>query len=53
MVGDRMHDIRAARVCRTASLGVLWGYGGEAELRDGGANQFISKPYELSRAVVM
>lgn len=33
MVGDRMHDIRGARENGLRSVGVLWGYGTEDELR--------------------
>ena len=34
MIGDRAGDIVAARANRVRSVGVLWGYGSEAELAD-------------------
>ncbi len=34
MIGDRSHDILAARKMRIASIGVLYGYGSETEIRD-------------------
>jgi len=47
MVGDRMHDIRAAHVNGLKAVGVLWGYGGEAELRDAGADWLAATPAEV------
>jgi phosphoglycolate phosphatase len=47
MVGDRMHDIRAAKANGLRSVGVLWGYGGEAELRDAGADWLAATPAEI------
>ncbi len=47
MVGDRMHDIRAARANGLRSVGALWGYGGEAELRDAGADWLAAIPAEV------
>jgi phosphoglycolate phosphatase len=38
MVGDRSHDIIAARANRVAGLGVLYGYGTREELLDAGAD---------------
>jgi len=51
MVGDRHHDIDAARVNSVSSLGVTWGYGSESELRSAGALNLISSPAELPTAV--
>jgi phosphoglycolate phosphatase len=48
MIGDRMHDVRAARRNGARSLGVLWGYGSRAELEDAGADGLISAPSEFS-----
>ena len=50
MVGDRRHDITAARRHGMASIGVLWGYGSEAELRAAGATRLIGAPTQLPSA---
>jgi phosphoglycolate phosphatase len=47
MVGDRLHDIHAARGNALRSIGALWGYGGEAELRDAGADLLAASPAEV------
>jgi len=47
MVGDRLHDIHAARANRLRSIGVLWGYGGKAELTEAGADALASTPAEV------
>lgn len=47
MIGDRMHDIRAAKANGLRSVGALWGYGGEAELRDAGADWLAAAPAEI------
>jgi phosphoglycolate phosphatase len=47
MVGDRLHDIHAARGNALRSIGALWGYGGEAELRQAGADLLAASPAEL------
>ena len=51
MVGDRYHDIRAARANGIRSVGVLWGYGSEAELTEAGANTLVSSPLALVSAL--
>lgn len=38
MIGDRGHDVRGGRVNGTRTMGVLWGFGSEQELRDAGAD---------------
>jgi phosphoglycolate phosphatase len=38
MVGDRRHDVQGARANGIPCIGVLWGYGDEAELRAAGAS---------------
>jgi len=48
MIGDRHLDIEGARHHRMASIGVLWGFGSEAELRDAGADQLIATPSALA-----
>jgi phosphoglycolate phosphatase len=47
MVGDRYHDIHAARSNDLRSIGVLWGYGGEAELTEAGADSLAATPADL------
>lgn len=49
MVGDRHHDVRAAREHGLGAIGVLWGYGGPAELAD--ADRLVRSPAELGRAI--
>jgi phosphoglycolate phosphatase len=47
MIGDRSHDILAARQNGVRSIGVLWGYGSRSELVDAGANVLVSTMDEL------
>ncbi|MGA0604176.1 HAD hydrolase-like protein [Caulobacter sp. KR2-114] len=47
MIGDREHDILAARHNGVASIGVLWGYGDRDELANAGADLIIDRPEEL------
>jgi phosphoglycolate phosphatase len=47
MVGDREHDVRAAARNGIPTIGVLWGYGNEAELTEAGATLIIREPGEL------
>jgi phosphoglycolate phosphatase len=49
MVGDRHHDIRAARVNGTCAAGVLWGYGSREELAD--ADRLLEQPAQLTSLV--
>ncbi|MEM9735295.1 MAG: HAD family hydrolase [Pseudomonadota bacterium] len=51
MVGDRRHDIEGARANRIPALGVLWGYGGEAELRQARADALVETPGDLLGAI--
>ncbi len=50
MVGDRHMDIDGARHHGMRSVGVLWGFGGEAELRAAGATLLVACPSELPGA---
>jgi phosphoglycolate phosphatase len=50
MVGDRHHDVAAARANNVRAVGVLWGYGSPAELS--GADGLATHPGDLARAVV-
>lgn len=47
MVGDREHDVHAATRHGIPTIGVLWGYGSEAELTGAGAAALIRQPREL------
>ncbi len=49
MIGDRHHDIDAARAVGMRSIGVTWGYGSEDEL--GQADRLCSTPMELLAAI--
>jgi phosphoglycolate phosphatase len=51
MVGDRLHDIHAAQANALRSIGVLWGYGGQAELQKAGADVIVASPSELASHV--
>ena len=48
MIGDRHMDIEGARHHGMRHVGVLWGFGGEAELRQAGAERLASHPKELA-----
>ena len=47
MIGDRMHDIIGAKTCGIKSIGVLWGYSEENELKENGADYIVSTAAEL------
>lgn len=47
MVGDRRMDMDGARRHGLRGIGVLWGFGDEAELRDAGADALVTRPREL------
>lgn len=47
MIGDRMHDIHAARRHGMTSVGVAWGYGGIEELTAAGATAICDRPEDL------
>ena len=49
MIGDRSHDIRAARLNGARAIGVLWGYGSADELRE--ADSLVRTPAELVATV--
>lgn len=48
MIGDRRMDIEGARHHGLRSVGVLWGFGGEAELTEAGAGQLAREPAQLT-----
>jgi phosphoglycolate phosphatase len=47
MIGDRSHDMVGARNNGMTALGVLYGYGSEAELLDAGAHHVCATPQAL------
>lgn len=47
MIGDRHHDIDAARENGALALGVLWGYGSREELEAAGARAVFSTPAQI------
>jgi phosphoglycolate phosphatase len=47
MIGDRHMDIDGAHHHGMRSVGVLWGFGGEGELRDAGATRLAGAPDQL------
>ncbi|HMN43753.1 MAG TPA: HAD hydrolase-like protein [Povalibacter sp.] len=47
VVGDRCHDVRAARAHGLSSVGVLWGYGSRLELAEAGATFLVRHPQAL------
>ena len=49
MIGDRSHDVRAARMNGARAIGVLWGYGSAEELA--GADAIVRTPAELVAAL--
>jgi len=51
MVGDRSHDVLGAAAHGIACAGVLWGYGGRAELENAGAEWLCARPAELLELV--
>ena len=52
MVGDREHDVLAAKRNGVRSIGVLWGYGTAAELTAAGADVLCAAPGDLARTVL-
>lgn len=48
MIGDRRMDIEGARAHGMRSIGVLWGFGDEAELRRAGADVLATEPAQLA-----
>ena len=51
MIGDRKHDMIGASANAVRGIGVLWGYGSEAELVGAGAELCAENPGQLIRIV--
>jgi phosphoglycolate phosphatase len=49
MIGDRKFDILGAKTNGLRTIGVTWGYGSIAELRDAGASALCDQPKGLHR----
>ena len=47
MVGDRKHDVVAARRNAVSTLGVTYGYGSEEELLEAGVERLCRQPPEI------
>jgi phosphoglycolate phosphatase len=47
MIGDRKFDVIGAKNHGIRSIGVLWGYGSEQELREAGAESICENPLQL------
>lgn len=52
MVGDREHDMLAARYHGAGAIGVLWGYGTPTELIESGAETLVGSPAELAEIII-
>lgn len=51
MIGDRKFDVLGAEANALQTIGVLWGYGGRAELQEAGAAAIVSAPHEVDSAL--
>lgn len=51
MIGDRLHDVRAARLCGVRSVGVLYGFGSREELAQAGADHLCASVAELAALI--
>ena len=52
MIGDRLHDAVGARANGVMPVGVLWGYGDEAELTSAQCKLLVRAPEELTRLAI-
>ena len=52
MIGDRRHDIIGAKKCGLESIGVLYGYGSEEELRGAGADYLAAGVGQLKELLL-
>lgn len=51
MVGDRNYDMIGAAACGVDSIGVLYGYGSEEELKEAGATYLVDSVYSLEKTI--
>jgi phosphoglycolate phosphatase len=52
MIGDRRHDVEAAKTHSIDSIGVLWGYGDQEEIENEGATHIAADTNELKQLLV-
>ena len=52
MIGDRSHDIIGAKENKLASIGVLYGFGGQTELEQAGADFIARTPKNIEDIIV-
>ena len=52
MVGDRMYDVAGAKEAGIPCIGVTYGYGGEEELRQAGADRIAATVQELEQCLL-
>ena len=52
MIGDRRHDVEAAKAHSVDSVGVLWGYGNQEELENEGATYIAVNANELRQLLI-
>ncbi|MFD4708024.1 HAD family hydrolase [Gottfriedia sp. NPDC058432] len=52
MVGDRLHDIKGAKIANIDAIGITYGYGSELELIDAGANAIINNVEQLKKMLL-
>jgi len=52
MIGDRRHDVEAAKAHSIDSIGVLWGYGDREELEHEGATHIVADTNELKQLLM-
>ncbi|NLP15979.1 MAG: HAD-IA family hydrolase [Clostridiales bacterium] len=52
MVGDRKYDILGAKEAGISSIGVLYGFGSEKELREAGADRIVATVEEVYEAIM-
>ena len=48
MIGDRHHDIHGAQQNGLRAIGVTWGFGSAAELKQAGAERLCQRPADLA-----
>jgi phosphoglycolate phosphatase len=51
MIGDREHDVIAAKAIGLTAIGVLYGYGNHEELTTAGADYIVNEVQELYNTI--
>ncbi|WP_158813689.1 HAD hydrolase-like protein [Methylocapsa sp. S129] len=51
MIGDRKYDVLGAKAVGIAAIGALWGYGGQEELSEAGADALAETPQQIPATV--